>query len=248
MPGGAVVVLHVAGAALGHRRVHVHRLLALELGDDRLVGPADGVREHVQAAAVGHAEHDLARALVGALLDQLVEHRHEHVEALDRELLLAQERLVQVALERLDLRQALQQRALLVGVERRAVRAPLDRLAQPHAPVVAGDVLDLVGDRAAVGLLEVRQGVGERVARDGDAQDRRGDLPHQLRSQVHRLRVERRVAARRRAERVEPRGEMAVHPVRLDDGGGGLDGLEQDLAGRARDVRLAPRPGPGPRL
>ena len=232
------MVLHVAGAALGHRGVDVHRLLALELGDDRLVRPADGVREHVQPAAVGHAEDDLARALLGALLDDLVEHRHQHVEPLDRELLLAQEGLVQVALERLDLRQPLQQRALLVGVERRPVRAPLDRLAQPDAPVVAGDVLDLVGDRAAVGVLQVRQRVGERVAGDRDAQDRRGDLPHQLGRQVHGLRVERRVAARRRAERVEPRGEVAVHPVRLDDRRGRLDRLEQDLA-RARRRRRA---------
>jgi hypothetical protein len=115
------VVLHVAGAALRHRGVDVQRLLALELGDDRLVGAPDGVRKHVQPAAVSHAQHDLARALLVALLDQLVDHRHEHVEPLDRELLLAEEGLVQVALERLDLRQPLEQRALLVGVERRAV-------------------------------------------------------------------------------------------------------------------------------
>jgi hypothetical protein len=236
--GRAVVVLDVAGAALRHRGVDVHRLLALELGDDRFVRAPDGVCEHVQPPAMGHAQHDLARAFLGALLDQLVDHRHERVEAFDRELLLAEERLVQVALERLDLRQALEQRALLVGVKRGPVRAPLDRLAQPDATVVPGDVLDLVGDRAAVGLLKVGERVRERLARNGDAQDRRGDLPHQLGRQVHGLRVERRVAARRRAQRVEPRREVAVHAVRLDDRGRCLDRLEQDLPGSARDVRL----------
>ena len=105
------MVLHVAGAALGRGGVDGERLLALELGEDRLVGAADGVREHVQAAAVGHAEHDLARARGRGELDRLVEHRHERVEALDRELLLAQEGLVQVALERLDLGQPLEQAA-----------------------------------------------------------------------------------------------------------------------------------------
>ncbi len=45
-------------------------------------------------------------------------------------------------------------------------KAPgLDVLAQPHALAVRGDVLDLVGDRAAVGLAQVRQRVGERRAR-----------------------------------------------------------------------------------
>ena len=66
--------------------------------------------QHVQPAAVRHAEHHLARAGRGGQLDRLVEHRHDRVEALDRELLLAEEGLVQVVLERLDLGQPLEQR------------------------------------------------------------------------------------------------------------------------------------------
>ena len=84
----AVVVLDVAGAALGNRGDRLERRGALELGEDRVVGPAQVVREHVQPAAVGHPDHDLARAPRRRELDQLVEHRHGHVEALDRELLL----------------------------------------------------------------------------------------------------------------------------------------------------------------
>ena len=55
-------------------------------------GRPERVREHVEPAAVRHAEHDLVRAVLGGELDRLVEHRHEHVEPLDRELLLAEER------------------------------------------------------------------------------------------------------------------------------------------------------------
>ncbi len=89
---GAVVVLDVAGAALGDRRDGLERGGALELGEDRVVRPAEVVGEHVEPAAVGHADHDLAGALAGRELDQLVDHRHGHVEALDRELLLARGR------------------------------------------------------------------------------------------------------------------------------------------------------------
>ena len=62
---------------------------------------------------MGHADHDLVSAVVGSQLDRLVEHRHEHVETFERELLLAQERPAQVLLEPLHLRESLQQGAAL---------------------------------------------------------------------------------------------------------------------------------------
>ena len=96
-------------AALGLCGDGLDRPLALELAQDLLVRAADDVREDVQAAAMGHADHDLVRAGGGGELDRLVEHRHEHVEPLDRELLLAEERAAQVVLEALDLGQPLEQ-------------------------------------------------------------------------------------------------------------------------------------------
>ncbi len=152
----AVVVLDVAGAALRDRRDRLDRGGALELAEDRLVRAPEAVGEHVEPAAVRHADDDLARAVGGGELDHLVEHRDRHVEALDRELLLAQVGLVHEALERVDLREPAQQRALLLVGQRRAERAGLDLLAQPGALAVRRDVLDLVGDRAAVGLAQVR--------------------------------------------------------------------------------------------
>ncbi len=62
-------------------------------------------------------DQHLVRAGLGCELDGLVEHRHEHVEALDRELLLADEGTPEVRLERLDLREAAQQASTLVGLE-----------------------------------------------------------------------------------------------------------------------------------
>ena len=124
------------------------------------------MREHVETAAVRHPDDDFVRARVGCELDRLVEHRHHHVEALDRELLLAEERAAEVELHPFDLAQSREQRdALLVG-ERLPVHAGLDRLPQPDPLLVIGDVLDLVGDRPAVDLAQPGQRVGERLALD----------------------------------------------------------------------------------
>ena len=177
----------------------------------------------------------------GRELDHLVEHRDRHVQALDRELLLAQVGLVHEALERVDLGEAAQQRALLLVAQRPAVGAGLDLLAQPGALAMRGDVLDLVGDRPAVGLAQVRQRVGQRGAGDVRAQDPRGDAGHDLRRQPERLGVERRVALGLGAERVQPRGQVAVHAVGLEQRDGGLDGLQHRVVGLAAEVGLAAR-------
>ena len=96
--------------------------------------------------------------------------------------------------------------------ERLPVAARLDHAAQPAALLVVGDVLDLVGDRAAVGLDEVRQRVGERLAGHVQAECRGGDPRLQLGGQrrLGAVGLERRVADGLGAERVEPRGEVAV--------------------------------------
>ena len=200
---GAVVVLDVARAALRDRRHDLERRGALELGEDRVVGAAEVVGEHVQPAAVGHADHDLLAAVGGGQLDQLVEHRHGHVEALDRELVLAEVGLVHEALQRVDLDEALEQRAPLVVGQLVAEGARLDVLAQPHALAVRGDVLDLVGDRAAVGLAQVRQRVGQRGARHVHLEELRRDPRLQLGRQAERLGVEPGVALGLGAERVQ---------------------------------------------
>ena len=186
---------------------------------------------------MGHAHHHLARAVGRAELDRLVEHGHQRVEALDRELLLAQEGLVQIALQGLDLRQAPQQPPPGLLVERLAVGTRLDRLAQPYALLVVGDVLDLVGDRARVGVAQSRQRVRERFARHRHAQDRRGDAPHQVVGELDRGRLEGRVAHRRRAERVELRGQVTVHAMGLDQRGGRLHRLEQRRVGHGAGRR-----------
>ena len=234
----AEVVLDVAGAAFWVGGDRLERPLALELPQERLVRAAEHMREDVEPPAMRHAEHDLVRAFLGTELDRLVEHRDHHVEPLDRELLLAEERAAEVALEALDLGQALEQAALLVGSQRSPVAPGLDRRAQPDALLVVGDVLDLVRARAAVGLSQPRQHVGQRLAGDVDAEDVGRDQALELGGQLRleALRLERRVADRLRAERIEAGGEVPVGAVGLDERHRRRDGAEQG------PVRAAARP------
>ena len=239
-PGRGEVVLDVAGSALVVDDDRIDRPLALELAQDRLVRAADRVHEHVQPAAVCHPDHDLVGARVGGELDRLVEHRHHRVEALERELLLAEEGAAQVLLEPLGASERPEQANALLGCERLAVAARLDRLPQPHALGVIGEMLDLVGHRAAVDGAEVRQRLSQRLARHMHAQERGGNallqLGRQRRDQA-RL-VERRVAERLGAERIEARSEVPVHPMGLDECHRRCDTAEQGLVDDGRSRRL----------
>ncbi len=150
------VVLHVSGTALRVDDERIDRPLAFELAQDRLIRTADGVHEGVEPTPVGHPDHDLVRAAGGRERDGLVEHRHQRFEALERELLLPQERTAEVLLEPFGLGQAAKERLSLVGVERLSKAPRFDRLAEPDALGVVGDVLDLVGDRTRIDGAEER--------------------------------------------------------------------------------------------
>ena len=236
---GAEVVLDVAAGA-GPCRQGCEGPLALELAQDRLVRPAEHMGEDVEPSAVGHPDHELVRTVLRGELDRSVEHRDERVQALDRERLLAQECAPEIPLEALDLRETRQQAALLVCRERRSVRAGLDRLAQPDALLVVGDVLDLVCARAGVRLLQLRKHVRQGLPGEVHAEELRGNLPLELQRQRRNeaLRLERRVSHRLRAEGIEPRGEVAVRAVSLHESHGCGDGAEKLLVGDRGRRRL----------
>ena len=85
-----------------------------------------------------------------ALADDLVEHRHEHVEPFDREARLAGKRPLQEALERLDLRQPIEQLDRIDRIGGGAEAAALRRLPQPLALLGHEHVRVVVADGRAV--------------------------------------------------------------------------------------------------
>ena len=97
---------------------------------------------------------------------------------------------------------------------------------QPDPLLVGADVLHLVGDGAAVGLLEVGEGVGEGLAGHIDPHQLGGDGAHVLGREAERPRVESRVASRLGAERIQPGRPVSEVPVGLHECHPGGDGLE----------------------
>ena len=150
----AEVVLHVARSLHG-----VGVEVAVELAEDLVVALAEDVRQHVEAPAVGHAEHGLAHAGVGGLRQQRVEHGDGRLRALEREALLSQVLGVQEALERLGGVQLVEDVALLVlgRLGRRALDLRLD----PGLADRVGDVHVLDAERAAVRVAQHPEDVAE---------------------------------------------------------------------------------------
>ena len=191
------------------------------------------MRQDVQPASVRDPDEHLVGTRLGRQLDGLVEHGNEDVQPLDRELLLPDERAPQVGLEPLDLRKAPQQLLALLRVEIGPEPPRLDGLAQPHPLRVVGDVLDLVRDRARVDLAQRRQRLEQGLAGHREPKQARRDARLQLVRQ-RRLQaglVERRVAHRLGAERIEARVQVPVHAIRLDERHGGRDPSQELVVG-----------------
>ena len=169
-------------------------------------------------------EDGLGDAGLGGQHDHLVEHEHHHVEPLDRELLLAEERAVQVVLERLDAQQAVEDVAPLVGRQRLRVGAGLDGLAQPE-PLAVRPRGARSGTRSARRTSRAGAAARRRASRPG--RTARAPRPECARSASSREAVvggiERRIADRVAAERVQARGHVAVRAVGVNERSGRPD-------------------------
>mmetsp|Transcript_21665 Transcript_21665/g.84340 ORF Transcript_21665/g.84340 Transcript_21665/m.84340 type:complete len:844 (+) Transcript_21665:834-3365(+) len=166
----ALVVLHVTGR-------QVFGGLVLELGEQIGGHLAQGVDQHVQAAAVGHADDDLLHAALAGTLDQLVHRGDEALTAFEREALLADVLGVQIALQALGGGQAVEDVLLLVGAEAGLAARLFEALLPPALFGRVGAVHEFGADAAAVGLaqglhdLAQRHGLAAEVAVHGAERD-----------------------------------------------------------------------------
>ena len=208
---GAEVVLHVAGA-LDRARVDV----ALELAEDLAVLLADDVGEHVEPAAVGHADADLVETGLGGRLADLVDQRDGGLAALEAEALLPDELGLQEGLERLGLVE-LEQDAQLLLAGRLHVRL-LDALLDPLALVGIHDVHVLDAGGAAVGVAQDAEDVAQlheapALAAEGPGRELAVEVPQ---GEAVRLHLEVGVAALAVLQRVGVGHEVAADPVGVD--------------------------------
>jgi hypothetical protein len=151
----ALVVLDVAaGQLLGRRMV--------ELGEQVGWHLAQRIDQHVEAAPVGHADHDLLHALGAGLADQLVHRDDEAFAAFEREALLADVLGVEEALQAFGGRQALQDALLLLGAQLGVGPGALELLLPPALLRLVGHVHVLGTDGGAVGLAQRVEQVAQR--------------------------------------------------------------------------------------
>ncbi len=108
---GAEVILDVARAldVVGRGRA------ALELVEDDVVRLAHHLGQHVQPAAMRHAEHDLLHAELAAALDDLLERRDQRLGAVEAEALGAGVLDVEELLEALGLDELVEDRLLALA-------------------------------------------------------------------------------------------------------------------------------------
>ena len=206
----AQVVLDVARSLDG-----VGHVVTLELVEDLRVGLARDVGQHVEAAAVRHADGDLVDAGARRVSQDVVEQRDQGLAALQREALLAHELGLEELLEGLGADEGAQDVALRLGGGG-LVRA-LDALLDPRALLGILDVHVFDADRARVGVVQAREDVAQQHL-VGAAKTTGGEgaiqVPH---TQAVGGKIEVGVATHAVGQRVGVGGEVAARTVGVDE-------------------------------
>src|SRR4030095_13113337 len=126
----------------------------LELGEQRRVALVQDVHERVEAAAMGHADHDVADAELAAALQDLLDAGDQRFAAVQAEAFRADELDAEIAFQALGLDDAPEDGAATLDGEFGVVLDVLDALLDPRLLVRIGDVHVFDADLAAVGLSQ----------------------------------------------------------------------------------------------
>ena len=151
------VVLYVAVKAL-----FVVKLLALKFAKDLAGGLAKNIGEHIEATAVGHAEHDLLDAEFRGALHHKVKAGNQRFSSLNREALLADKLGVQKVFKRNGLVELVKDVLLFVCAQDRIVVVRVNEVLNPLNNLRVADVHVLDANRTAVNGLEVVDDLAKR--------------------------------------------------------------------------------------
>src|SRR5579872_454141 len=145
----AEVIFDVAGT---FDRVGIDRA-ALEFVEQCAVRLAHHLGQHVETAAMRHADDDLLHTEIAAALDDLLERRDQRFPAVQAEALGARELQVAEFLKTLGLDELVEDRAPALWRERDFLVRPLDTLLNPGLLRGIGDVHELDAERLAISAL-----------------------------------------------------------------------------------------------
>src|SRR6266850_4960871 len=153
------MVFDVAGT---FDRVRIGRA-ALEFVKQRAVRLAHDLGQHVEPAAMRHAQNDFLHAEIATALDDLLERRDQRFSAVEAEALGAGELEVAEFLKAFGLDQLVQDRATALAGETDFLVRPLDALLDPGLLRRVGDVHEFDAERLAVGAFADRDDLAKRA-------------------------------------------------------------------------------------
>ncbi len=224
------------------------RRAALELVEDHAVRLGHDLRQHVEPAAVRHAEHDLLHAERAAALDDLLERRNHRFGAVEPEALGAGELGVAEFLETFRLDQLVEDRALALAREADLLVGPFDARLNPPLLRAVGNVQELDAERLAIGALQDGDNLAQRaefkaehLVQEDPAIEVRIREPVGARIELLF------VLARLETERIEVGVEVPARPVGADEHQG-TDGVARRLLHVGRGQFDPGRLGLGPDL
>jgi len=211
LPGVTQVVLDIACEDV------VAVALSLELLENVVRGLVHDVGQHVEPAAVGHADDHVRHPAACAGGDQRLQRRDEGLVARQREALLAREPGVEEIFEDHRPGESFQDTAFGLGGEPGPVAGGFDPVQQPSDALGVPDEHELDADGRAVRLLEVGDDLAERRRAETDLGARLESLVQVLRSQPEVGDVEGGRVRPPCAHRVRPGEEVAAGAVAMNE-------------------------------
>ena len=190
---------------------------ALEFMKQRAVRLAHHLGQHVEPAAMRHAQNDFLHAEIATALDDLLERRDQRFSAVEAEALGAGELEVAEFLKAFGLDQLVEDRAAPLARKTDFLVRPLDALLDPGLLRRVGDVHELDAERLAVGALADRDDFAKRAVFEAEHVVEE-DLAVEIGlGEAIGARIELfAIALRLDAERIELGVEMTAHAVGAD--------------------------------
>src|SRR5579875_927526 len=143
------MVFNIAVAVHG-----VWQIFVFKLGKDLLIRLAENIGQHVEPAAMGHAENDLAYLHVRSFFDNCFQDRNECFGSFQREAFLPNVASMQETLEKLRVVQTLENAYFLSAIKVRTVTSRFHAFLEPMTNACVLDVHVLNADGTTVGLLK----------------------------------------------------------------------------------------------